>query len=83
VQFAAVLRNEIIPVELRGKILSGVRSTQFHKYDDLKSLNLKQQFDLTTEAQRSQRSIFFRLPGDDGKRKASMLEHKEDLNLNK
>jgi hypothetical protein len=27
--------------------------------------------------------IFFRLPGDDGKRKASMLAHKEDLKFNK
>jgi hypothetical protein len=28
-------------------------------------------------------TIFFRLPGDDGKRKASMLAHKENLNFSK
>jgi len=38
-----------------------------------------EQFDHTTEAQRAQRCLIFRLPGDDGKRKASMLANKENF----
>jgi hypothetical protein len=38
-------------------------------------------FDLTTEPQSAQRCLIFRLPGDDGKRKASMLKYKKILVL--
>jgi hypothetical protein len=57
-------------------------STSFHKYGNVLFNEAVMKFDLTTESQRTQRRNFF-LPGDDGKRKTSMLWQKDNLRSEK